>query len=79
MSDAVTVLASIPSPLKDRMEETRELLLLSRPEVVMVAKKEKIKVDATKSRDDLVRQVIETRIKREFAALKPKPKARKKS
>ena len=77
MSDAVAVLALIPSPLKDRMEETKELLLLSRPEVVIVAKKEKIKVDATKPRDDIVRQVIEARIKREFSALKPK--ARKKS
>ncbi len=77
MSDAIAILASIPSPLKDRMEETSELLLLSRPEVVMVAKKEKIKVDATKSRDAIVRQVIEARIKREFAALKPKPKAKK--
>ena len=79
MSDAIAILASIPSPLKDRMEETRELLLLSRHEVVKVAKKEKIEVDGTASRDDVVRQVIEARIKREFAALKPKPKARKKS
>ena len=81
MSDAVTVLASIPSPLKDRMEETSALLLLRRHEVVKVAKKEKIKVDASASRDDIVRQLVEGRIKREFSALKakPKPKARKKS
>ena len=77
MSDAIAVLASIPSPLKDRMEETTELLLLSRPEVVIVAKKEKIKVDASVSRDDIVRQVIEARIKREFAALKAKAKPKK--
>ena len=77
MSDATAILASIPSPLKDRMEETSELLLLSRPEVVMVAKKEKINVVAAASRDNVVRQVIEARIKREFSALKPK--ARKKS
>ncbi len=79
MSDAIAILASIPSPLKDRMEETRELLLLSRHEVVKVAKKEKIEVDASASRDDIVGQLVEGRIKREFAALKPKPKARKKS
>ena len=77
MSDATAILASIPSPFKDRMEETSELLLLSRSEVVKVAQKERIKVDATLSRDDIVRQIIETRIKREFTASKPKPKAKK--
>ncbi len=74
---AVEILASIPSPLKDRTDETRDLLLLSRPDVVKVAQKERIKVDATLSRDDIVRQIIETRIKREFTASKPKPKAKK--
>ena len=78
MSNATAILASIPSPLKDRTEETSELLLLSRPEVVKVAQKERIKVDATVSRDDVVRQVIAARIKREFAELKPKPKAKPK-
>lgn len=77
MSDATAILASIRSPLKDRMEETNELLLLSRPEVVLVAKKEKIKVDASASRDDIVRQVIEARIKLEFDALKAKAKLKK--
>ncbi len=73
MSDATAILASIPSPLKDRMEETSELLLLRRADVVKVAKKEKIKIDAFASRDDIVRQIIEARIKREFAEFKPKP------
>ena len=77
MSDATAILASTPSPLKDRMEETSALLLLRRHEVVKVAKKEKINVDGAASRDDVVRQVIEARIKREFAALKAKPKAKK--
>ena len=81
MNDATAILASIPSPLKDRMEETSELLLLSRPEVVKVARKEKIKVDASASRDDIVRQLVAGRIKREFSALKaePKPKPKPKS
>ena len=78
MSDATAILASIPSPFKDRMEETSELLLLSRSEVVKVAQKERIKVDASASRDDIVRQLVAGRIKWEFAALKPKPKAKPK-
>lgn len=69
---AVQILASIPSPLKDRTEATRKLLLLRRTEVVKVALKEKIKVDATGSRDDIVRELVMGRIKLEFAALKPK-------
>ena len=78
MEHAVEILVSIPSPLKERIDETRDLLLLSRPDVVKVALKEKIKVDATRSRDDVVRQIIEARIKREFAALRPKPKPKPK-
>ena len=78
MEHAVEILASILSPLKERIDETRDLLLLSRPDVVKVALKEKIKVDATLSRDDVVRQVIAARIKREFAELKPKPKPKAK-
>ncbi len=79
MEHAVEILASILSPLKDRIDETRDLLLLSRPDVVKVAQKERIKVDATLSRDDVVRQIIEARIKREFAELKPKAKPKPKA